>query len=247
VISELLVALQFLTRIPIRMGRAPTGQELGRSLLWYPLIGLLIGSLLLLFQRMTTGVPPAVRASLLLVLWVWLSGAMHLDGLADTADGWVGGRGDRERTLEIMKDPRCGAMGVTVIALLLLVKFAALSTLLEVRNVSALVVAPLLGRAALPALFLSTPYVRSAGVGLEISTHAPRGPAAAIVVCACAAAALVAGREGRWSVAAAFGIFLVLRAIAIRRISGMTGDVAGALVEVLEATVLATSAIAGGA
>lgn len=246
-IRELLVALQFLTRIPIRMDRAPTSRELGRSLLWYPLVGLLIGSLLFLAQFMTTGVPPGLRASLLMVVWVWLTGAMHLDGLADSADAWVGGRGDRGRTLEIMKDPRCGAMGVIAIALLLLVKFAALSTLMEAKNASALVVAPLLGRAALPALFLSTPYVRSAGVGLSISTHAPRGPAAAIVVCACAAVALAAGREGRLSVAAALGIFLVLRAFAICRIGGMTGDVAGALVEVLEATVLATSAIAGDA
>jgi len=67
------------------------------------------------------------------------------------------------------------------------------------------------------------------------------------VVCACAAVALAAGREGRWSVVAAFGIFLVLCAFAICRISGMTGDVAGALVEILEAIVLVTPAIAGDA
>jgi adenosylcobinamide-GDP ribazoletransferase len=138
-------------------------------------------------------------------------------------------------------------MGVVAIALLLLVKFAALSTLMEAKNASALVVAPLLGRAALPALFLSIPYVRSVGVGQAISTQAPRGPAAAIVVCACAAVALAAGREGLWALAAAIGAFLVLRASAMHRIGGMTGDVAGALVEVLEAIVLATSAIAGGA
>jgi adenosylcobinamide-GDP ribazoletransferase len=249
VIRELLVALQFLTRIPIRMSRSPTGHELGRSLLWYPLVGILIGALLLLVQCMTTGVPPALRASLLLVMWVWLSGAMHLDGLADTADAWVGGRGDRDRTLEIMKDPRCGAMGVTVVALLLLVKFAALSTLVqaEVPGVGALVLAPLLGRVAITALVICTPYVRSTGIGMAMSAQAPRGPGAAIVVCACAAVALAAGREGLWALAATIGAFLVLRASAMGRIGGMTGDVAGALVEILEATVLATSVIAGGA
>jgi len=219
--------------------------ELGRSLLWYPLVGLLIGALLLVVHHVTAGIPPGVRASLLLVMWVLLSGAMHLDGLADTADAWAGGHGDRERTLGIMKDPRCGPMGVTVVVLLLLVKFASLSALIEVKNSAArtLVLAPFLGRAALTALFFSTPYVRSSGVGLALSAQAPRGPAAAIAACACAAVALVAGREGLWALVAAIGTFVLLRASAMRRIGGITGDVAGALVELLEAVVLTTSAI----
>lgn len=68
-------------------------------------------------------------AALVLALWVYFTGAMHLDGVADTADAWVGGLGDHQRTLEIMKDPRVGAMAVAAMLLVLLVKFAAITAL----------------------------------------------------------------------------------------------------------------------
>ncbi|WP_372867942.1 adenosylcobinamide-GDP ribazoletransferase, partial [Pseudomonas sp.] len=124
--TALLIALQFLTRLPVRLAAMPSAQETGRSLLWYPVVGLLIGLLLLGVHYLLGDAPALLQAALLLVIWVGLSGGLHLDGLADSADAWAGGFGDRERTLAIMKDPRSGPMAVVVLVLLLLLKFVAL-------------------------------------------------------------------------------------------------------------------------
>lgn len=170
----LLIALQFLTRLPVRLPGLPTEQENGRSLLWYPFVGLLIGGLLLLGYAVTSGVAVSLQAALLLSIWVWLSGGLHLDGLADTADAWVGGYGDRERTLAIMKDPACGPIGVISLVLLLLLKWAALMALLEAGQWLVLLLAPWLGRWVLPLLLFTTPYVRPGGMGQVLSEHMPR-------------------------------------------------------------------------
>ena len=115
-----LIALQFLTRLPVSLPGMPTPEQMGRSLLWYPAVGLLLGLLLWLAHLLLGQTPGVLQAAIILALWVGLSGGLHLDGLADTADAWVGGFGDRERTLTIMKDPRSGAIAVVVLVLLLL-------------------------------------------------------------------------------------------------------------------------------
>lgn len=104
------IALQFLSSLPVSLPGMPEPRELGRSLLFYPLVGLLFGLLLWLASLLLQGTPAPLHAALLLTLWVLLSGALHLDGLADSADAWLGGFGDRERTLQIMKDPRSGRL-----------------------------------------------------------------------------------------------------------------------------------------
>lgn len=240
-----LVALQFLTRIPIAMDRAPTGAELGGSILWYPLVGLLLGAVLLGIQILTAEMPAQIQAILLLVGWVGLTGGLHLDGLADTADGWAGGRGSRERTLEIMRDPRSGAMGVTALSLIVLAKYSALMILVGSEPAArlALLIVPVLGRTILLVLFLTTPYARSAGTSLAISTHLPRGPAAAVGIGTLTWIAMGMRGVGTWCVAAVLVVLLMVRASAMRRIQGMTGDVAGALVEVSEASALMTAAV----
>ena len=106
--TPLLIALQFLTRLPVRLPGMPEPQQIGRSLLFYPLVGLLLGLALLALEWVLGDTSTLLEAALLLAAWVALSGGLHLDGLADTADAWVGGYGDRERTLAIMKDPRSG-------------------------------------------------------------------------------------------------------------------------------------------
>jgi adenosylcobinamide-GDP ribazoletransferase len=244
VIRPLLIALQFLTRVPVRLNRLPAPGEVGRSLLYYPLVGLLLGLLLATLAGLLAGLPSLLGAALLLVAWVLLTGALHLDGLADTCDAWAGGHGERERTLAVMKDPRSGPMGVTAVVLVLLVKFAALCALLDSRDLAALVLAPLLGRVALPLLFLTTPYVRPGGLGASLATEAPRGAAAAVVVIGLAAIPMLAGRQGFIAVLGALAAFLYLRAAMHRRIGGTTGDTAGALVELTEVSVIVSIALA---
>ena len=126
-----LIALQFLTIVPVQLKQIPTARQNAQSLLFYPLIGLLIGFVLFGLSIVLIKLPTILLASIVLVVWIWLTGGLHLDGLADTADAWVGGFGDRERTLKIMKDPACGPIGVLSLIIVCLLKFAALYVLIE--------------------------------------------------------------------------------------------------------------------
>lgn len=168
------IALQFLSSLPVSLPGMPEPRELGRSLLFYPLVGLLFGLLLWLASLLLQGTPAPLHAALLLTVWVLLSGALHLDGLADSADAWLGGFGDRERTLQIMKDPRSGPIAVVTLVLVLLLKFCALWVLVEQGIGAQLLLAPLIGRAAMLGLFLCTPYVRPGGLGQALAEHLPR-------------------------------------------------------------------------
>lgn len=232
-----LIALQFLTRIPIRLPRTPTPQELGRSLVWYPLVGLLLGALLYLLGLALTAAPTLLGAALLLTVWVLASGALHLDGLADCADAWVGGHGDRNRMLEIMKDPASGPVAVVAVVLVLLLKFAALAALLESGDVGCLLLVPLLGRTAMPALFLSTPYVRTEGLGAALAAHVPRR-AAMLVIIATLLITAGFGLAGFCSLVAAGAAFLLVRNRLLHHLGGTTGDGAGALLELTETAVV---------
>jgi len=232
------IALQFLSSLPIRLPGMPTPQELGRSLLFYPLVGLLFGGILWGLNWLMLGAPLLLHAALLLTVWVLLSGALHLDGLADSADAWLGGFGDRERTLTIMKDPRSGPIAVVTLVLVLLLKFAALLALIEQQHALALIIVPLLGRSALLGLFLTTPYVRAGGLGQALADHLPRSAGKQVLAVSGLACVLIAGLSGFFAVVLAVVLFAWLRRIMLRRLGGTTGDTAGALLELLEVAML---------
>ena len=240
--TPLLIALQFLTRLPVRLPGMPAPEQVGRSLLWYPLVGLLLGALLLAAQALLSQQPAVLQAALLLTLWVALSGGLHLDGLADTADAWVGGYGDRERTLAIMKDPRSGPIAVVVLVLLLLLKFAALLVLLQAGQTLALLLAPWLGRSALPLLLRSTAYVRPGGLGAQLAEHLPRRELPRVLGLHLALLALT-GLSGLWALLAATLVFVLWRRALLARLQGTTGDTAGTLVELTEVAVLLVLAL----
>ena len=240
--TPLLIALQFLTRLPVSLPGMPTPEQVGRSLLWYPLVGLLLG-LLLWGAHLLLGQASAVlQAAIILALWVGLSGGLHLDGLADTADAWVGGFADRERTLAIMKDPRSGPIAVVVLVLLLLLKFAALFTLLQAGQGIYLLLLPWLGRSLLPLLLATTPYVRVGGLGQALVDHLPRGQLP-WVLGVHLLGMLLFGWKGLLALATALLLFIWLRRALLRRLGGTTGDTAGALVELGECSVLLALAL----
>ncbi|MDD0975846.1 adenosylcobinamide-GDP ribazoletransferase [Pseudomonas fontis] len=232
------IALQFLSSLPVRLPGMPAPAQMGRSLLFYPLVGLLFGAVLWGLNLLLAGSPLLLHAALLLCAWVWLSGALHLDGLADSADAWLGGFGDRQRTLTIMKDPRSGPIAVVVLVLVLLVKFAALLALIEAGQGLALLLAPVLGRAALLGLFLGTPYVRSGGLGQALADHLPKRAGCMVLALSVLGCVALAGWSGVLSVAVAVAVFVLLRRVMMRRLGGTTGDTAGALLELLEVAVL---------
>ncbi|EKT4466867.1 adenosylcobinamide-GDP ribazoletransferase [Pseudomonas putida] len=236
--SPLWIALQFLSSLPVRLPGMPEPRQVGRSLLYYPLVGLLFGVVLWLASHLLQGTAAPLHAALLLTLWVVLSGALHLDGLADSADAWLGGFGDRERTLRIMKDPRSGPIAVVTLVLVLLLKFCALWVLVEQGAGASLVLAPVVGRAALLGLFMGTPYVRPGGLGQALADHLPKVAAAWVLAGTSLAAVLLGG----WQV---FGVLLLAvlvfawgRRLMCRRLGGTTGDTAGALLELVELAVV---------
>lgn len=238
----LLIALQFLTVLPVRIDAAPDAEATGRSLLYYPLVGLLIGALLAAVAWMLGDVPPLLGAAVLLATWVAVTGALHLDGLADCADAWVGGHGDRDKTLAIMKDPRSGPMAVITLIVVLLIKFTALVQLLANDTQGLIVLVPVLSRTALVLLFLTTPYVRPQGLGSVLASHLPRRACVLAVAFTLLAIAVFIGLEVWRLLAVAVGVFFVLRRLMLRRIEGTTGDTAGALVEITETVLLLATA-----
>jgi adenosylcobinamide-GDP ribazoletransferase len=235
----LFAAIGFLTRLPLPARVFDGASSPSAQLAWYPAVGLLLGALLWCLGWVLSGASPLLSAALLLVAWVALTGALHLDGLADSADAWVGGLGDRERTLTIMKDPRSGPIGVTAIVLVLLLKFAALAS---VPQPSAMLwVAPLLGRAVLTVAFMTTPYVRSGGLGSGLVGESRALCAVALLLAA--VVALLAGWHGLGAILVAALVFVWWRWTCVSRLGGMTGDTCGALTEFTEAAVLVALAL----
>jgi len=237
-----LLACQFLTVIPLPATATPDQEDTGQSLLYYPLIGLLLGLSLsatsYVFNLLFT---PMLSAVLVLAIWIILTGALHLDGFADSVDAWAGGFGSSERTLKIMKDPRCGPMAVTALLLLLLIKAAALTALLMLSdNLLLLLIPPVLARLGILVLFLTTPYVRPLGLGEALVNYFPRR--AALTICLLVPVfLLLAAFSLSLKIMLVSGLsFLVLRRMMITRIGGCTGDTTGALVEMLEVAALLT-------
>lgn len=237
-IRPLALALVFLTRIPLSLGFDPAPRDWGRAACFFPVVGLLLGALLLSAAALPPTAGSPLAAALLLLLWVALTGGLHLDGLADVCDAWSGGGGDRERTLALLKDPRAGAMAVIGVALTLLLKFAALQSLLQPQRWQALLLAPVVGRATMLGLLLTTPYVRPGGLGAVFTAQLPRAAGAGVLA---ATGVFCLGLLG-WGGLALIGIagvnLLFLRYSFVKRLGGITGDTLGAACELAETLVL---------
>ena len=237
------IALQFLTVLPINLKTIPNAKQNGQAILFYPFVGLLIGLILFALSLVLAKLPILLIASIILVLWIWLTGGLHLDGLADTADAWVGGFGDPERTLKIMKDPTCGPIGVLSLIIVCLLKFAALYVLIEQHLNVFLVLVPMLGRSVALFLFLTTTYVRDKGLWRSMTDFLPKTIAWIVFVITLSLLYLF-----KWYGLAVLISFLLsvvyLRFIFIKRIGGVTGDTIGASIELIEMNVLVAFVVA---
>jgi adenosylcobinamide-GDP ribazoletransferase len=232
------IALQFLTILPIRTDALPDDTETGNSLLYYPLIGLIIGIILATLAWFLNGTSTLLTSATVLSVWILITGALHLDGLADSADALVGGLGNRERTLSIMKDPYCGPAAVVTLVLILLIKFSALEQLIVNNSWDSIALAPILGRTLLVLLFLVTPYVRPNGIGSSIANHMPPHASKIVVISTLIVITAYIGLAAILLLVVIAGVFLLLRQLMQHRLGGTTGDTAGALVEVTETAAL---------
>lgn len=233
--TSLLLALQFLTIIPVNHSYIASDRQLGNSILFYPVIGLLIGSILALSSLLLANIPLQIQSAIILILWVLLTGGLHLDGLADCADAWVGGLGSKERSLEIMKDPTAGPIAVVVLVLLLLLKYLLISTILEQQALAALVMTPVMGRLAILILMLSTRYIRTAGLGEKLVANLPHS---ATKTMSLFGLILSIYYLGIIPISFMLLMLLLISYQAKKRLGGVTGDVYGAAVELVEVSVL---------
>lgn len=232
------IALQFLTVFPIQLKGMPSAEENAKSLLFYPMIGLLIGLILFAIAYVLISLPVVLLSSLILVLWIWLTGGLHLDGLADTADAWVGGFGDPKRTLAIMKDPNCGPIGVLSLIMCALLKWSAIYVVLESDLLWLLLITPMLARIAPIVLFRSTNYVRQKGLGSSIKQYLPKTPSYLVIIITSLLSVIVGGMWGILMVLLTLYLIFHLRLKWIKRINGITGDTIGATIELVETLAL---------
>lgn len=233
---SLLVALHFLTRLPLPPGEVSL-EEVGRAAWAFPAVGALVGLLLAGADWLLGWLfPPALRAALILALWVAVTGALHLDGFVDCCDALLAARPPEAR-LEILRDTHVGAFGVVGAVVLLLVKYAALVACAFAEPWAVLLLAPTLGRWAMVYAMARYPAARPAGMGRTVREFV--GGRALVGATMLALLPLAAHPLAGLVAFGLVWLFTLLFARwVLRRIPGLTGDVYGALCETAETVVL---------
>ncbi len=234
-------AVGFLTLLPVPSHDLPP-DGLRSAARWFPAVGLLLGGLLAAAGWVAAWLfPPAVAAVLTVMIWVGLTGALHLDGLADCGDGLLPPVA-RERRLEIMRDPRVGAFGVTAVVLVLLLKVASLASLAA--PWPALLLAPTWAR-WLILVAARQPSARPVGMGASLGPLLDKQSLFLTLLLPFVLTAVTGAQQ--WSLLPAAGAAVVaalsLVVFARRRLGGVTGDVYGAVVEVGEAVFLCVASL----
>jgi adenosylcobinamide-GDP ribazoletransferase len=229
-------ALQFLTIFPTPLRHEVTARTSGQSLTYFPLVGLILGAILLgLYYGLSLILPPAVVMALLIIALIILTGAHHLDGFIDTCDGDFAGKSKRER-LVIMSDTRVGAFGIVGVVLLLLLKYAALSSVSVI--LPALLLMPSLSRWTMVSVIFTFPYAKKSGMGLPFKLGATWQRLAVATIIALVVAVVLLKW---WGVALMAVLWLITFGIAgyfRSRLGGLTGDSYGAINELSEVLVL---------
>lgn len=233
--DQLWSALALLTRLPL-----PDHRPHGAAAAWaWPLVGLILGlgASALGSVLLWLGLPPGPTAAATLAVLALATGAIHEDGLADTADGLLGGR-TAERRLEIMKDSRIGSFGALALMLVTLAAWSALSALMaQGSHATALIAACALSRAPMAAVMAALPPARPAGLSAATGRPSPRIAALSALIGALVALILLAGDAFGALVAAAL-LPALLAPAARRLIGGQTGDILGCAQQLCFAAIL---------
>lgn len=239
-----LQGFQFLTAIPIpqkKLTEMPISdlEELGRSTAFFPLIGGLLGLILVGVNFLGTKfLPNSVTNVLLIIVLILIRGGLHLDGFIDTVDGLFSGK-EREKILEIMRDSRVGAHGVTAVICLLLLKFTLLNSLSHAIKWKALILMPSMGQWAIVYAAALYPYARTEGGIGKLFAEKTGGRELALASLTVAFLSIYLLKA--FSLAIIFGLMILtlfLSRFVFSKIQGFTGDTYGALTETIEVWVL---------
>lgn len=229
--TELILSIQFLTRLPTPQVQDFSSEKLARSARFFPLVGLIIGSLLLASVWLLSHVDPWLAAWGGLALWIWITGGLHLDGLADMADALGAAHRSPERFLEVMKDPHLGSFGVLTLILQTSGKLVLLMLLATHQQWLALLLIPAWAR--LGPLYWQTLPPISDGMAREFSWQQqalarPVWLALLIPACLWVAPALLIAPLLIW----------LYRQWLQKRLGGVSGDCLGAGIELTETGLL---------
>lgn len=230
------------TRVPLPQlcyPRQINGQLQSLSVLFYPMVGLLLAAMLVLLGTLLPkDIGEFFPAVFIVTVWVLLTGAMHLDGLADSVDAYCASHKGSELTLAVFKDPACGPMAVVAVVLVLLLKVAALSVLLERGQwLAPLLVALVVSRGLIFPFMASMPYLRERGLAADMILK-PYVKAWWIASALAWLVLLLLNVPLALCVAAAAALAFLWRRLWYKLIGGYVGDCLGALVELSEVVVL---------
>lgn len=241
--KRFLIALQFLTILPIKIKSEIKEEDVGRALFYFPLSGVLIGLALAAVALFLRFLPGLVAAACLLVVSIFITGGIHVDGFADTCDGFYGRRPKKE-ILEIMRDSRIGVMGAVGVVLLLLLKFVLFSGIPKDFLWKAIIMMCCFARWAQTAGCL-LPYARSEGKAAAFIKYARR---ADVITGGVFVLFIFSALWGIKGIAIFFSSLVVLALFIYyvrHKIGGMTGDTLGAANEIAEISALFFTLIFG--
>jgi adenosylcobinamide-GDP ribazoletransferase len=234
IMKRFLAALQFLTILPLPRSLRPDEQALGGSIPFFPVVGLAIGAAVALLDRgLGLLFPVGVTSVVAVILLIAVSGGLHTDGLADTADGFFSSR-PRERILEIMRDSRTGPMGVAAIVCTVALKIALIASVSGPSRAWVLLLTPVAGRCALLVQLVLLPYARPEGLVGIFHRNRSRDHAFWALAFLVAAGGLAGSFPGLVAGVGSFMFALLFAAYVRRRIGGLTGDTLGASCELTE-------------
>jgi adenosylcobinamide-GDP ribazoletransferase len=236
---DISLAIGLLTRLPVPHPASVAPDGMARAQRAFPLVGALIGLAVGLIDRglLGIGIPALAAAALALGASAALTGALHEDGLADVGDGFGGGR-DRAAKLSIMRDSRLGTYGAIVLLVGFSTRLSALASLPVASIVASLVVAHTLARAAIPVLAANMPFARDDGLGKSAGRPDIASAATAVVIAGALALVCLPAKAALLAVMVTVAGAAAMAALAWRQIGGVTGDVFGAVEQVVETAVL---------
>jgi len=235
---KFLAAVRFLTIIPLPGRREVSPEEVGRSIVYFPLVGVIIGLILVgLNWLLGLFLPSALVTVLLVVSLVVISGALHLDGFVDTCDG-IGGHKTVEERWRVMHDSRAGGFGIIGVCCLLLVKYVSLSGVPDSWLRQTLVLMPVVSRWAMVYAVFAYSYAKPSGLGKVFKQGASWQRFVIATFITLAVAVILAQLTGFIIMLAIWVIVIAMTAYLKGKFGGLTGDTYGAINEVAEVCVL---------